>query len=53
MHTIYADKNMGCGRRIHSGITQAMEQVERLIVLEDDCVASPSFFPYCDELLYR
>ncbi len=53
VHKIYTDKNMGCGRRISSGITEAMEQVERLIVLEDDCVASPSFFPYCDELLTR
>lgn len=50
---IYAKENMGCGRRISSGITKAMEQVDRLIVLEDDCVASPSFFPFCDQLLRR
>lgn len=50
---IYADQNMSCGRRISSGITEAMTHVERLIILEDDCVASPSFFPYCDALLDR
>ena len=48
---IYADENMGCGARISTGITEAMTQVERLIVLEDDCVADPSFFRYCDKLL--
>lgn len=53
VHKIYATANMGCGRRISSGISEAMEQVDRLIILEDDCVASPSFFPYCDELLDR
>jgi len=51
VHRIYADQNMGCGRRISSGITWAMTLVDRLIVLEDDCVASESFFPFCAELL--
>ena len=50
---IYSDQNMGCGTRISSGISEAMKQVDRLIVLEDDCVAEDSFFPFCDELLER
>lgn len=50
---IYADENMGCARRISSGITAAFEEVDRLIVLEDDCVADLSFFGYCNELLTR
>ena len=50
---IYATENMGCGRRISSAITQAFESVDRLIVLEDDCVADPSFFEYCDSTLQR
>ncbi len=50
---IYADENMGCGRRISSGITQAMTEVDRLIILEDDCVPEPSFFSYCEQLLDR
>jgi hypothetical protein len=50
---IYADTNMGLRRRVESGITAAFELVERAIILEDDCVPSPSFFPFCDELLGR
>lgn len=50
---IYAADNMGCGRRISTGITEAFESVDRLIVLEDDCVADPTFFPFCDRLLQR
>ena len=50
---IYSDHNLGCGQRISSAITQAFESVEKLIVLEDDCVAHEDFFPYCDKLLDR
>ncbi len=53
LRLIYADQNMGCARRISSGITAAFEEVDRLIILEDDCVAEPSFFGYCDRLLER
>ena len=48
---IYSDENLGCGRRISSGITAAFGEVERLIILEDDCVADPTFFGFCDQLL--
>lgn len=51
VHRIYAAQNMGCGQRISTGITAAMAIVDRLIILEDDCVASESFFPFCIELL--
>ena len=50
---IYADHNLGCGERISSGISEAFKHVERLIVLEDDCVADPSFFDFCHNLLDR
>ena len=49
----YADENMGCGCRPASGITWVFSQVEEAIILEDDCVPSPSFFPFCQELLDR
>ncbi len=52
-HRHYADQNMGCALRISSGITAAFEKVERLVVIEDDCVADPSFFDYCGALLER
>lgn len=49
----YAETNLGCGRRVASGITRVFEQVEEAIILEDDCLPDPSFFPYCAELLTR
>ncbi|WP_232003553.1 methyltransferase type 11 [Mycobacterium sp. 1465703.0] len=53
VHRNFAEANMGIRDRISSGITWAFEQVDRAIILEDDCVPSPSFFPYCAELLDR
>lgn len=50
---LYADTNMGCGKRVSSGLDAVFEQVDRAIILEDDCSPDPSFFPYCDELLER
>ncbi|MBM4165263.1 MAG: glycosyltransferase family 2 protein [Lentisphaerae bacterium] len=49
----YADLNMGCRRRMGSGISWVFEQVEEAILLEDDCVPAPTFFPFCTELLER
>lgn len=49
----YADINMGCQKRISSGLDWVFEEAERAIILEDDCVPDPSFFAYCDELLDR
>lgn len=49
----YSDINLGCRRRVSSGISWAIEQVDRAIILEDDCVPNPSFFRFCDELLER
>lgn len=49
--TNYAENNMGLRARVSSGLNWAFEQVERAIILEDDCVADPTFFRFCDELL--
>ncbi len=49
----YSDINMGVGRRPATGITWAFEQVERAIILEDDCLPHPTFFRFCEELLDR
>ncbi|WP_129633310.1 glycosyltransferase family 2 protein [Candidatus Oscillochloris fontis] len=50
---IYAEANMGLRSRVESGISAAFELVERAIILEEDCVPGPSFFPFCAELLER
>jgi hypothetical protein len=47
----YSDKNLGCKRRVASGLSWVFETVEEAIILEDDCLPHPSFFPFCEELL--
>ena len=49
----YASENLGLKHRIPTGLGRLFERVERAIVLEDDCLPHPSFFPYCDQLLDR
>jgi hypothetical protein len=49
----FASENMGCRKRVSSGLNWVFEQVEEAIILEDDCLPSPTFFPYCAELLAR
>ena len=49
--TNYSDVNLGCKRRVSSGIDWVFEQVEEAIILEDDCLPDPTFFRFCQELL--
>ena len=51
--THYAEQNMGCKKRIASGIDWVFTQVEEAIILEDDCLPEPSFFQFCEEMLER
>lgn len=50
---LYREVHLGCRESIASAISWFFEQVEEGIVLEDDCVPAPDFFPYCSELLER
>lgn len=50
---IFSDVNLGCGKRIYSGVKEAFESVDRLIILEDDIVASKDFFTFCKEMLEK
>jgi hypothetical protein len=51
--TELAPENLGCKRRISSGLDWVFSQVEEAIILEDDCVPSQSFFWFCQDLLAR
>lgn len=53
IHLEYAETNMGCDKRIKSGLDWLFSKVEYAIILEDDCVPDKSFFYYCAELLKR
>jgi hypothetical protein len=50
---LYSDVNQGCRLGVSRAITWFFEQVEEGIILEDDCVPHPDFFPYCASLLER
>jgi len=53
VRTNYSDVNLGCKRRMSSGLDWVFDQCEEAIILEDDCLPDPSFFPFCVELLER
>ncbi len=49
--TNYAQINLGCKYRIASGLDWVFANVPEAIILEDDCLPDPTFFPFCEELL--
>lgn len=49
----YSDENLGCGKRMSSGLSNAFKKVDRLIILEDDCVPNQSMFTFCAEILEK
>jgi FkbM family methyltransferase len=49
----YSEVNLGCRLRMATGYDWVFQHVEHCILLEDDCLPHPSFFPYCQELLHR
>ena len=53
VHRRYLDTNQGCDPSIYRALVWAFSQTEKLIILEDDCVPSLSFFPFCKEMLDR
>jgi hypothetical protein len=53
VHTRFPEENLGCKHAISSAIDWAFEQTEALIILEDDCLPSASFYGYCHNLLDR
>lgn len=53
VHRRYSEINVGCDGNVETGLDWVFSQVDRAIVLEDDCVPDPSFFRYAAELLER
>jgi hypothetical protein len=51
--TNFSEVNLGCKRRVSSGIDWVFEQVDKAIFLEDDCLPDPTFFRFCQEMLER
>ena len=53
VHTRFSEQNLGCEGNVELGLDWVFSQVDRAIVLEDDCLPDPTFFPYVAELLDR
>jgi hypothetical protein len=51
--TNFSEDNLGCGERMISGLNWVFSLVEEAILLEDDCLPDPTFFPFCQDLLER
>lgn len=49
----YSDSNLGCAKRVSSGLEWVFSNVEKSIILEDDCIPHPSFFRFSEELLEK
>lgn len=49
----YSEVNLGCAKRVSSGLDWVFEIVDEAIIIEDDCIPHPSFFRFCQELLQR
>lgn len=50
---LYADKNLGCGIAVSNAINWFFRHEEEGIILEDDCVPHPDFFPFIAQMLER
>ena len=53
VYTNFSETNLGCGVRPQSAISWALSIVDRIVILEDDCIPDPSFFEYMSELLEK
>ena len=51
VHKNYHESNMGCDPSTHLSHKWAFSIVDKCIILEDDLVASQSFFRFCKEML--
>jgi len=53
VQTNFQNDNLGCGLGVSTAISWFFDSVDRGVILEDDIIPDPSFFPYCEELLER
>ena len=50
---VYSKVNLGCAKRVQSGLDKVFENEEMAIILEDDTLPDKSFFSFTEELLIR
>lgn len=50
---LFRAENLGCKRAVSTAIDWFFQNESEGIILEDDCLPSPSFFGFCQELLAK
>ena len=53
LERLFQPSNLGCRAGVTAALDWFFERASEGIVLEDDILVDPSFFPYCQELLER
>jgi len=53
VHRKYADRNLGVARSIPEGLDWVFAQETKAIILEDDVLPEPAFFPFMKEMLKK
>lgn len=51
--TLFREENLGCKRAVSSAITWFFQHEAMGIILEDDCLPAPDFFPFATEMLAK
>ncbi len=51
--TLFREQNAGLRIGVSGALNWFFESVEQGIILEDDCLPDPSFFPFCEATLVR
>jgi hypothetical protein len=51
--TLFQEKNLGCKYGVYTAFDWFFKHEEEGIILEDDDLPDPSFFPFCQELLEK
>lgn len=49
----YSEVNLGCDKSQFAAFKWAFQYTDSLMLLEDDCVPSQSFYPFCEKLLEK
>lgn len=53
LKTFFREHNVGCGLNVAESISWFFSHVDKGIILEDDIIPHPEFFPFCTQMLER
>ncbi|MBD5396553.1 nucleotide-diphospho-sugar transferase [bacterium] len=53
LKTFFRESNVGCGLNVAESISWFFSHVDKGIIMEDDIIPHPEFFPFCTQMLER